>query len=135
MHAYFSWQPTVRDATQCCIDGKQIRGTEWVEGEGNVYLVGVYVPGASVMLMQTELAADEGELSVAPRVLKTLDLQGKVVSGDAAFTQCNLSIQIVNAGGDYVWKVKANQLKLLVQITLLFQPPQPALPSFSLPPR
>lgn len=134
MHAYFSRQPKVRDATQCCIDGKQIRGTEWVEGEGNVYLVGVYVPGAGVMLMQTELAAGEGELSVAPRVLKTLDLQGKVVTGDAAFTQRNLSIQIVNAGGDYVWKVKANQPKLLEQITLLFQPPQPALPGFSLPP-
>lgn len=134
MHAYFAQQPTVRDARQCCIDGKQIRGTEWVEGEGNVYLLGVYVPGAGVMLMQAELAEGEGELSVAPRVLKILDLQGKVVTGDAAFTQRNLSLQIVNAGGDYVWKVKANQPKLLEEITLLFQPPQPALPGFSTPP-
>jgi predicted transposase YbfD/YdcC len=134
MNAYFAQQATVREARQYCIDGKQIRGTAFVTGEGNVYLLGVYVPGAGVMLMQAELAPGEGELSVAPRVLKTLDLQGKVVTGDAAFTQRNLSLQIVNAGGDYVWKVKANQPKLLEEIKLLFKPPAPALPGFSTPP-
>ena len=134
MQTYFAQQPAVRDVAQRCIDGKQIRGTELVSGEGNVYLLGVYVPGAGVMLMQVELAAGEGELTLAPQVLKTLDLQGKVVTGDAAFTQRNLSIQIVNAGGDYVWKVKNNQPQLLEEITLLFKPPLPALPGFSTPP-
>jgi predicted transposase YbfD/YdcC len=128
MNAYFKQQPAVKTARHICMDGKQICGTQWVEGEGNVYLLGAYVPEAGVMLMQIELAAGEGELTVAPRLLRVLDLQGKIVTGDAAFTQRNLSIQIVEAGGEYVWKVKDNQSKLLDDIEHLFEPqPQPAL--------
>jgi predicted transposase YbfD/YdcC len=133
MNGYYKQQATVKRARQICIDGKQICGTQWVEGEGNVYLLGAYVPAAGVMLMQVELAAGEGELTVAPRVLNVLDLQGKVVTGDAAFTQRNLSLQIVEAGGEYVWKVKDNQSKLLSDIEVLFEPqPQPA-PGFNTP--
>ena len=133
MRTYFAQQPAVLCAPQRCIDGKQIRGTEFVAGEGNVSLLGVYVPGAGVMLMQVELVVGEGELTRAPQVLKTLDLEGKVVTGDAAFTQRNLSLQIVEAGGDYVWKVKNNQPTLLAAIILLFEPPTPPLPGFSTP--
>jgi predicted transposase YbfD/YdcC len=133
MHAYFKGQPVVKMARQICLDGKQICGTQLIDGEGNVYLLGAYVPGAGVMLMQIELAAGEGELTVAPRLLSVLDLQGKIVTGDAAFTQRNLSIQIVEADGEYVWKVKDNQPKLLSDIEHLFEPqPQPA-PGFNTP--
>jgi predicted transposase YbfD/YdcC len=38
-----------------------------------------------------------------------LDLRSKVVTGDAMFAQRDLSQQIVDAGGDYVWTVKDNQ--------------------------
>jgi predicted transposase YbfD/YdcC len=133
MQAYFARQPAVLRAQQVCLDGKQIRGTEAVAGEGNVYLLGAYLPGAGVMLLQAELAAGEGELSVAPRVVAALDLRGKVVSGDAAFTQRSLSAQIIQAHGDYVWKVKDNQPTLLADIQLLFQPPAPPLPGFNNP--
>jgi len=134
MQAYFAQQPAVLQARQICLDGKQVRGTERIAGEGNVYLLGAYVPGAGVMLMQAELAAGESELSAAPRVLEVLDLRRKVVSGDAAFTQRSLSVQIVKAGGDYVWKVKDNQPKLLADIRLLFHTPAAALPGFNTPP-
>jgi len=133
MRIYFEQQEAVQSSPQRCIDGKQIRGTELVAGEGNVYLLGVYVPGTGVMLMQVELATGEGELTQAPQVLKTLDLRQKVVTGDAAFTQRNLSIEIVAGGGDYLWKVKDNQPALLAEITLLFEPPKPALPGFNTP--
>ena len=39
-----------------------MQGTTAVAGEGNVYLLGAYVPATGVMLLQTELAAGEGEL-------------------------------------------------------------------------
>jgi predicted transposase YbfD/YdcC len=133
MQSYFAQQAAVRGAQQYCLDGKQIRGTELVAGEGNVYLLGVFVPDAGVMLAQVELASKEGELTQAPRVIKTLDLRGKLVTGDAAFTQRHLSIEIVEAGGDYLWKVKDNQPTLLAQIELLFEPPTPARPGFSNP--
>lgn len=133
IRAYFESQAIVQQVSQRCIDGKQIRGTELVAGEGNVYLLGVYVPGSGVMVVQAELAEGESELSRAPQVLRTLDLQGKLVSGDALFTQRGLSLQIVAAGGDYLWKVKDNQPNLLAEIELLFKPPAPAPAGFSNP--
>lgn len=97
-------------------DGRKARGKRYTLTTLLVIMLMAKLSGAGVMLMQIELAAGEGELTVAPRLLRVLDLQGKIVTGDAAFTQRNLSIQIVEAGGDYVWKVKDNQPKLLSDI-------------------
>ncbi len=72
--------------------------------------------------MQVLIKAGEGELTVVPSVLKALDLQGKVVTGDALFAQRNLSIEIVQAKGDYVWKVKGNQATLEADIASVFEP-------------
>lgn len=134
IHDYFARQPDVKVARQICVDGKQIRGTALQPGEGNVYLLGAFIPDVGVMLMQVELASGDGELTVAPKLLHVLDLQGKIVTGDAAFTQRNLSVQIVAAGGDYVWKVKDNQPTLHADIDQLFaSATEPALPGFSPP--
>lgn len=55
-------------------------------------------------------------------MLRTADLQGKTLSGDCfPFAQRELSRQVVDAGGDYLWKVKANQAGLLHQIESLFR--------------
>jgi len=66
----------------------------------------------------------------APRVLKSLDLQDKVVTADALLTQRNLSIQIVEAGWEYVWTLKDNQPDTRQAIETLFQPAQ-CVPGFS----
>ncbi len=42
----------------------------------------------------------ENEIVVVPTLLAQLDLQGTVVVGDAMQTQRDLSIQIVETGGD-----------------------------------
>ena len=67
----------------------------------------------------------ENEIIVAPKLLKCLDLRGKVVTGDAMHTQRHISIQIVEAGGEYVWIVKANQPKTRQAIEQLFAPQHP----------
>jgi predicted transposase YbfD/YdcC len=48
----------------------------------------------------------ENEIVVAPQVRKQVNLQGTIVMGDAIHTQREISRQIVEAGGDYVWFVK-----------------------------
>jgi predicted transposase YbfD/YdcC len=125
------------DTVQVCIDGKKIRGTLSATRPEGVYLLGAYLPGQGLMLLQMEIPPGQGELTVAPKLLKALDLRGKLITGDAEFTQRNLSAQIIRAGGDYVWKVKDNQPTLLQDITDLFQPPaqepQEPLPGFSRP--
>jgi predicted transposase YbfD/YdcC len=57
---------------------------------------------------------------VAPVLLAGIDLRNKVVTGDALFAQKNLSRQIVEQQGDYLFTVKANQATLLDDIATLF---------------
>ena len=122
------------DTLQISIDGKKIRGTLSPTRPGGVYLLGAYLPHAGLMLFQVEISNGQAELTRAPQLLNALDLQGKVVTGDAEFTQRNLSAQIVAAGGDYVWKVKENQPTLYQDIADVFQAPSDApVPGFSAP--
>ena len=58
----------------------------------------------------------------APKRLTQVDLRGVVGSFDAMFDQRDLSIQIVQAKGDYLWTVKGNQEGLREDIDVLFQP-------------
>ena len=48
-----------------------------------------------------------------------------MVSGDALYCQKVLCRQIVQAGGAYLFAVKANQPDLLDEVTLLFRDPPP----------
>ena len=61
-------------------------------------------------------------MTAAPRVLSAVDLRGKIVSGDAIFAQRNLSVQIVEGGGEYIWTVKDNQVQLRQDIATLSEP-------------
>jgi predicted transposase YbfD/YdcC len=72
-------------------------------------------------------AKQEAELSVAPRLLRQVaqQLRGRVVSGDALYCQKALCRQIRQAGGDYLFVVKANQPDLLADVALLFADPPP----------
>lgn len=65
----------------------------------------------------------EAELTVAPEVLKGLDLKGLVVTGDALYAQRELCKQIVAAGGEYLFVVKDNQPTLREDIATLFNDP------------
>ena len=75
-----------------------------------------------MVLFQVAVDSKENEIVAAPTLLKRLDLIGTLATGDAMFTQRQLSIQIVEAGGDYLWMVKDNQPTLRADIELLFAP-------------
>jgi len=107
------------------IDGKTLRGTIPLGSTQGVHLVAAYMPRIGVVLAQLEVQEKANELTVTPRLLAQLDLRGVVVTGDAMFAQRNLSVQVVGARGDYLWKVKENQAQLLDDIKTLFEPPPP----------
>lgn len=112
----------VKPTEALAIDGKSLRGTIPSGHTSGVYLLAVYAPGSGVVLRQVEIGAKENELSATPSLLASLDLTGRVITGDALFTQRNLSEQIVKAGADYVWKAKDNQPTLRADIVRLFGP-------------
>lgn len=101
-------------------DGKTVRGTIDKDNPQGDHLLAAYLPEEGIVLLQVAAGDKENEISVAPKLLKGLDLRGKVVAGDAMQTQRALSIQILEAGGDYLWFVKDNQPTLRAEIEELF---------------
>jgi predicted transposase YbfD/YdcC len=103
------------------LDGKALRGTIPAGRTQGKHLLAAYLPDAGVVLMQVEVGAKDNEISAAPRLLKAIDLRGKIVTGDAMFAQRELSRQVIEAGGNYVWSVKENQPGLRADIEALFE--------------
>jgi predicted transposase YbfD/YdcC len=107
------------------MDGKSMRGTIERGQTRGVYLLAVYAPDSGLVLNQINIEQKANEISAVPNVLSGLDLHDKVITGDALFTQRQLSASIVEAGGDYVWIVKDNQPRLRANIERLFGPDRP----------
>jgi predicted transposase YbfD/YdcC len=104
------------------VDGKTLRGTIPRGSTRGLHLLAAYRPEDGVVLAQVAVDQKENEIVAAPLLLKQLDLHGLVVTGDALLAQRSLSIQIVEAGGDYLWRIKDNQPTLRAEIELLFAP-------------
>lgn len=109
------------------VDGKTLRGSVDLTRPRGMHLLVGYLPEQGLVLLQMDVEHKENEIPVAKRLLKRLDLRGKIVTGDALLTQRKLCVQIVEAGGEYVFKVKDNQPQLHDDIRLLFTdvPPKP----------
>jgi len=121
-------------AVEIALDGKTLRGTIPTGQTRGVHLLAAYLPCEGVVLMQVAVESHENEISVVPQVLKSLDLQGKIVTGDALLTQRKVAQQIGEAGGDYVFPVKENHPQLLQDIQTLFAP-EACIKGFSPPPK
>jgi len=111
------------------MDGKTLRGTIRLGRSAGVHLLAIYRPTQGIVLAQAEIGRKANEISAASPLLAQVDLQGLVLTGDAMFTQRELSLQIVAAGGHYLWKVKQNQSELFEAISTLFTP-QPVTPGW-----
>lgn len=122
LHQSYGGQQSI----QITIDGKTLRGTIAAGETSGVHLLAAYLPAEGIVLAQVEVAKKENEITAAPKLLQQLDLRGRVVSGDAMFTQRTLSVEIMAQGGDYLWFVKENQPRLLSDVAQFFVPPRKA---------
>jgi len=104
------------------LDGKTLRGTIPRGSTRGLHLLAAYRPDDGVVLAQVAVDQKANEIVAAPQLVRLLDLQGVVITGDALLAQRNLSIQIVEAGGDYLWRIKDNQPTIRAEIELLFAP-------------
>jgi len=110
---------------QVIIDGKTLRGTIPTGKSRGEHLLAVYEPDTRTVLAQASVGAKANEIVVAPHLLAQTALKGKLVTGDAMFTQRELSEQIIAAEGNYLWIVKENQPHLYQMIERLFCPEHP----------
>jgi DDE_Tnp_1-associated/Transposase DDE domain len=110
------------DAPHLCLDGKTARGSRDGEAPG-VHLVSAFAPDVKAVLAQLRVDAKTNEHKAALELLGVLAVKGKVVSGDAIFTQRDLCAEIIEGGGDYVLPVKDNQPTLAQDIAAAFAEP------------
>jgi predicted transposase YbfD/YdcC len=116
------------------IDGKVLRGT-LDDKQNGTYLLAAYLPSEGIVLMEVAIDGKGSEIPAAPKVLKSLDLREKVIMGDAMHTQRQVSIQIVEDGGEYIWYAKGNQPQMEGDIRLWFAPEVQPIPGVGLPPK
>jgi predicted transposase YbfD/YdcC len=127
---FFAHQPQAGHSVVINLDGKTLRGTIPAGKTKGVHLLAAYLPAEGWVMFQVEVSSKENEIPAAMRILRQLDLRGKIVTGDAMLAQRRLSAHIVEAGGDYIWTIKGNQGRTQEDIELLFAP-EPCVPGFS----
>jgi predicted transposase YbfD/YdcC len=131
---YLSGQKYFGKQVLVAIDGKVLRGT-LDDKQNGTYLLAAYLPQEGIVLMEVAIEGKGSEIPAAPIVLKSIDLREKVVMGDALHTQRPVSIQIVEAGGEYIWFAKGNQPQMEENIRLWFEPDVQPIPGMNFPPK
>lgn len=91
------------------LDGKVVCGTIAKETEKKLHLLALQESESNLVVEQTALETGENEISAAKRLLEKADLGNKIISGDAIFAQTELSQKVIEKGGEYLWKLRANQ--------------------------
>jgi predicted transposase YbfD/YdcC len=107
------------------LDGKSARGS--FDGlEKAVHLLSLMAHKSGLTLAQTPVpnGGDDktNEHKTALRLLEGLVLKGRVITGDAMFCQRDLSKQVIDQQGHFLWFVKENQPTLLHDIEMAFAP-------------
>jgi hypothetical protein len=110
------------------IDGKSLRGSAR-GASACAHLLSAYCADAGAIMAQLKVDGKTNEPKAALELLRLIPMKGTIVTGDAIFAQRDLSKQIMEEGGDYVWTVKDNQKTLKTEIENAFPkdvfPPRP----------
>lgn len=105
---------------QIAIDGKALRRShDRAGGKAALHLVSAWACANHLVLGQEAVEAKSNEVTAIPRLLELLDLDGALVSIDAAGCQVEIAQDIIVQGGDYLLAVKQNQPRLYEDIDRL----------------
>jgi hypothetical protein len=112
---------TGADLRAVAIDGKSARGSGTADTPA-VHLLAALDHRTGCVLRQARVPADTNEHKAALALLKEMVLEGRIITGDAAFCQRDLCRQVVDSGGHYLLKVDENQPTLKADIEAAFGP-------------
>jgi predicted transposase YbfD/YdcC len=103
------------------IDGKTLRRSfDRAAKRAAIHMVSAWSAENGMVLGQLTTDAKSNEITAIPRLLKLLKLKGLIITIDAMGCQKQIARQIIEAQGDYMLQVKANQPGLLRDITEFF---------------
>jgi hypothetical protein len=95
------------ELTALAIDGKTLCST--LAGHGrSLQLLSLFDARTGCVLSQMQVPTDTNEAKAALPILKSLVLEGRVVTGDAMYATPEICRAIVDSGGDYLLVIKDN---------------------------
>jgi predicted transposase YbfD/YdcC len=112
----------VGSAVGIAIDGKTLRGSV-KQGSGITHLLSAVTHGLGITLAQSSVDSKTNEIGWIGELLKSLVLEGRIITVDALLTQRKVSQEIIEGGGDYVMIVKENQKALMDDVKTVFDGP------------
>ncbi len=108
-------------AGQLAVDGKALRGAGKGRGKKTIHMVNAWSTELGMCIGQQKVEAKTNEITAIPELLKMLELEGCLVSIDAAGTQTKIVSAILEKNADYLLAVKDNQPKLCEEVQQHFQ--------------
>lgn len=103
------------------MDGKTLCSTLGEHGR-SIQLLSLFDAKTGCVLSQMPVPTNTNEAKAALDILKTLVLEGRVVTGDAIYATPEICRTIIDSGGDYLLVVKDNQKELKETIAGEFLP-------------
>jgi predicted transposase YbfD/YdcC len=129
---FLAWVEDLRDGAPevIAIDGKTSRRShDRRKGRKPLHMVSAWATSQRIVLGQQATEEKSNEITAIPSLLKSLDLNGALVTIDAMGTQTRIAQAIRDGGGDYVLSLKENWPATFAEVTLLFDQPPPGLTS------
>jgi predicted transposase YbfD/YdcC len=106
------------------IDGKTLRGShDRINDKSAIHMISAWASDICLVLGQLKTNDKSNEITAIPELIKTLALEGAIITIDAMGCQKKITKAIIDSGADYVIQVKENQKKLHGDIALFFQDP------------
>ena len=104
------------------IDGKELCGSKDPETGYRTHLLSAVSHELGITLAQCAVSRKTNEIPISTKLLKALDVTGKVVTTDALLTQRTFCKDIIEHQADYALPVKENQKQMYDDIRQLFEP-------------
>ena len=122
---FIEWTKRVWEAAEgqvAAIDGKTVRrSADKAKGKSSNHMAGARATANGVALGQVKTDDRSNEITAIPKLLKTLEIKGCVVTIDAMGCQKKIAREIVKQGADYVLAVKKNQPRLWDDVASAFE--------------
>lgn len=93
------------------IDGKTLKGSRRHDSKP-LHVLSAFATGLSAVVGDLLVEPDQNEITAALALLKSLPLDGAIITGDAIFCQRQICRYIRDSKGHYLFAVKTNQPEL-----------------------
>ena len=123
--SFMSWVQTICQLSHgqvIAVDGKTLRRShDKTNGKSAIHMVSAWASANGMVLGQVKTDEKSNEITAIPQLIKTLEIQGGIITIDAMGCQKNISKTIIDKGADYVLALKENQGTLHDNVELFFQ--------------